>query len=50
MYLTTMEGPGLIILQSMPFGKFVNAVRPPQVGGGDDSGTGDEAGNANESG
>lgn len=46
MFLTTMEGPGLILLQSMPFGKFVNAVRPPQQGG---EGEHDD-GNANESG
>ncbi len=28
-FLTTMKGPGLIILQSMPFEKFKAAVAPP---------------------
>lgn len=47
MFLTTMTGPGLILLQSMPFGKFVNAVRPPPQAPDSDS---HDNGNANESG
>ncbi len=32
MFLTTMTGPGLIVLQSMPFEKFKAAVAPPARG------------------
>jgi uncharacterized protein (AIM24 family) len=32
---TTLTGPGLVILQSMSFGKYRAAVMPPQQNGGD---------------
>lgn len=44
MFLTTMTGPGLILLHSMPFGKFYNAVKPPQQSGDGGATEGGEGG------